>query len=200
MGIDNVDNLNKFSDGISAFFDTEERIKFFNDLPEDAKNLICKDKIQIRYGQTGVMIHDKIYLMSNEETNNYRVVIGSANFSSSAFNAENKNFENVRIDDSKKLYDLYLQRFNELLKQTNDYIHELCRRKYGDKKILVNVNPETNFEVLLEEVKNQKNDLVISSEIQKFISVQDFFCTARSPKIFLHLNLLQVLQENYFPQ
>ena len=100
------------------------------------------------------MIHDKIYLLANEATENYRVVIGSANFSSSAFNSENKNFENVRIDDSKKLYDLYLNRFNILLQQTNDYIPELCRRKYSDKKILLNVNPETDFEVLLEEIKN----------------------------------------------
>ena len=164
LGIDNVDNLNKFSDGLSAFFDAEDRIKFFNDLPDETKNLICKDKIQIRYGKSGVMIHDKIYLLSNAETEKYRVIIGSANFSTAAFNAENKNFENVRIDDSKKLYDLYLRRFNYLLQQTTDYIPELCRSKYGDKKILLNVNPETNFEALVEEVKNHKIDLEISSE------------------------------------
>jgi len=32
LGIDNVDNLNKFSDGLGAFTDAEDRIKFFNDL------------------------------------------------------------------------------------------------------------------------------------------------------------------------
>lgn len=164
LGIDNVDNLNRFSDGISAFFDTEDRVKFFNDLPDDLKTSLVENKMQVRYGKSGVMIHDKIYLLSNEETEKYRVIIGSANFSSSAFNAENKNFENVRIDDSKELYDLYLQRFNELLKQTIDYIPELCRRKYDDKKILVNVNPETNFEVFLEEVKNHNIDLELSAE------------------------------------
>lgn len=164
LGIDDVDNLNKFSDGISAIFDTEDRIKFFNDLPDDAKVSICENKFQIRYGKPSIMIHDKIYLLSNDETKKYRVVIGSANFSASAFNSENKNFENVRVDDSKKLFDLYLQRFNILLQQTNDYIPELCRRKYNDKKILLNVNPDTEFEVLLEEINNRSIDLEISDE------------------------------------
>ena len=65
---------------------------------------------------------------------------------------------------SKKLYDLYLKRFNYLLRQTNDYIPELCRRKYADKKILLSVNPETNLEALVEEIQNQNIDLEISSE------------------------------------
>lgn len=164
LGIDNVDNLNKFSDGLEVFVDAEDRIKFFNDLPDQTKALICKDKMQIRYGKSGVMIHDKIYLLANEETENYRVIIGSANFSASAFNSENKNFENIRVDDSKKLYDLYLKRFNYLLQQTSDYIPELCRRKYDDRKILLNINPDTEFEVLLEEIQNQKIDLQISGE------------------------------------
>ena len=51
LGIDNVDNLNKFSDGISAFFDTEERINFFNDLPDELKNSMVENKIQVRYGK-----------------------------------------------------------------------------------------------------------------------------------------------------
>ena len=174
LGIDNVDNLNKFSDGISSFFDTEDRIKFFNELPDETRNLICKNKIQIRYGKSGVMIHDKIYLLSNEETEKYRVITGSANFSSSAFNSENKNFENVRIDDSKKLYDLYLQRFNYLLQQTQDYIPELCRKKFENKKILLNVDSDTEFEVLLEEIKNQKIDLTISeSQLETLYKFQE---------------------------
>ena len=115
IGIDNVDNLNKFSDGVSAQFDSEENIKFFNELPDETKNFVIEDRIIIRYGKPGVMIHDKIYLLANEETEDYRVIIGSANFSTSAFDSENRHFENIRIDDSKNLYEIYLARFNYLL-------------------------------------------------------------------------------------
>ena len=108
IGIDNVDVLNKFSDGVSAQFNSDEQIKFFNALPEETKNFVVEDKIKIRYGKPGVMIHDKIYLLANEENGDYRVIIGSANFSTSAFNSENRNFENIRIDDSKSLYEIYL--------------------------------------------------------------------------------------------
>ena len=61
LGIDNVDNLNKFSDGLSARLKSDEQIKFFNDLPAETKNLVVKNNIKIRYGKPGVMIHDKIY-------------------------------------------------------------------------------------------------------------------------------------------
>lgn len=162
LGIDNVDALNKFSDGFSAYFNSDNQIKFFNDLPDETKNLIVEDKIKIRYGKPGVMIHDKIYLLANEETENYRVIIGSANFSTSAFNSENHNFENIRIDDSKELYEIYLERFNYLLEQTNDYIPEICRRHYKKEKIRLIPTSETNVEILLEKFKSQNIELIIS--------------------------------------
>jgi len=100
------------------------------------------------------MIHDKIYLLANEETEDFRVIIGSANFSTSAFNSENKNFENIRIDDSKILYEIYLERFNYLLQQTSDYIPEICRRSYKKEKVLLIPSAETNIEILLEKFPN----------------------------------------------
>ena len=71
--------------------------------------------IEIRTGNIEVMIHDKIFLLSNTEKSLYRVVTGSANFTNAAFE---KNFETVRVDDSEELYNLYLQRFNFLHQQT----------------------------------------------------------------------------------
>ena len=152
LGIDNSDNLNKFSDGVSAYFLSEERVNFFNNLPTDTKEKIISNDIRLRYGKVGTMIHDKIYLLSNDKTNDYRVIIGSANFSKSAFDTTNKNFENVRIDDSKKLFDLYLERFNYLLEQTNDYIPERCRKKYSESKTLLVVSPDTEFQLLADNV------------------------------------------------
>lgn len=163
LGINNVDNLNKFSDGVSAMFSTE-RIKFFNELPDDTKNLVIQNNIQIRYGKSGVMIHDKIYLLANETTDDYRVAIGSANLSADAFNPDNYNFENVRVDDSKDLYQIYSERFNYLLKQTSDYIPERCRRSFRDKKVILAVTPETNLNLLLDEIQSSNVALKISPE------------------------------------
>lgn len=164
LGIDNVDNLNKFSDGITAHLISDENVKFFNDLPDETKNLVVENNIKIRYGKPGVMIHDKIYLLANEETADYRVKIGSANFSNSAFNSENRNFENIRVDDSKNLYEIYLARFNYLLEQTNDYIPEVCRRRYKKDKMIVTVSPDTNVEALLEKFQNNGFTMALSEE------------------------------------
>ena len=164
LGIDNVDNLTKFSDGVSENLKSNDSVKFFNDLPDETKNLVVEDNIKIRYGKPGVMIHDKIYLLSNEKTGEYRVIIGSANFSTAAFNSENHNFENIRIDDSQNLYEIYLERFNYLLQQTNDYIPEICRRSYKKDKAIVTISPDTNVEILLEKLKNNDIALVFSEE------------------------------------
>ena len=166
LGIDNVDNLNKFSDGLSAYLKSDEQIKFFNDLPDETKNLVVENNIQIRYGKPGVMIHDKIYLLSNDETGDFRVIIGSANFSTSAFNSENRHFENIRIDDSKELYEIYLARFNYLLEQINDYIPEICRCNYKKDKAIVTISPETNVEILLDKIDGIK--IVTEEQMEVF--------------------------------
>lgn len=164
LGINNVDTLNKFSDGFSSYLDNSPRVDFFNKLPDETKDLIIADNVKIRYGKAGVMIHDKIYLLSNVEANDYRVIIGSANLSNDAFNFHNQNFENIRIDDSKKLYDIYMERFNYILQFTNDYIPERCREKYEQKRALVLINDESRFNLLLDEVDNGNIPVVISQE------------------------------------
>lgn len=164
LGIDNSENLSKFTDGISNYLDSTDNVKFFNELPDEVKNSLVEDRLQIRYGKPKVMIHDKIYLLANEKTSDYRVVIGSANFSNSAFNSDNLHFENVRIDDSKKLYDLYLTRFKYLLEQTVDYIPERCRRSYKNQNVLLQVTPETNIDLLIDKLEQKNFKLVVTEE------------------------------------
>ena len=164
LGIDNSENLSKFSDGISNYFESGESVNFFNDLPDKVKDSLIEERLQIRYGKQGVMIHDKIYLMANEKTSEYRVIIGSANFSNSAFNRDNFNFENVRVDDSKKLYDLYLARFKYLLEQTVDYIPERARREYKNTHTLLVVTPETNLDLLLDKLEQKNINLFVTAK------------------------------------
>lgn len=195
LGIDNVDNLNKFSDGFSAYFNSEENIKFFNDLPDETKNLVVENNIKIRYGKPGVMIHDKIYLLANEETEDFRVIIGSANFSTSAFNSENKNFENIRIDDSKILYEIYLERFNYLLQQTSDYIPEICRRSYKKEKVIVTISPETNVEILLDKFKSNDIKLVVTEEQMEIFNQRAALLDAEKQNIDSAKKIIEVAVE-----
>ena len=173
LGINNIDTLNKFSDGFSSYLDNSPRVNFFNKLPDETKDLIIADNVKIRYGKPGFMFHDKIYLLSNAEANGYRVIIGSANLSNDAFSFHNQNFENIRIDDSKKLYDIYMERFNYIYQFTNDYIPERCREKYDKKKALVVVNDETKFNLLLDELEKGRISVVISQEQMEAIDKLD---------------------------
>ena len=173
LGINNIDTLNKFSDGFSSYLDNSPRVHFFNKLPDDTKDLIVANNVKIRYGKPGVMIHDKIYLLSNAEANDYRVIIRSANLSTDAFNTTNQNFENIRIDDSKKLYDVYMERFNYIYQFTNDYIPERCREKYEKKKALVVINDETKFNLLLDELEKGRIPVVISQEQMEAMTQRD---------------------------
>ena len=105
IGIPDSDVSNSFAQGLeNILMQPEGGIEFFNQLPVAAKTRVADDAMQIRYGKAGVMIHDKIYLLSNAATGEYRTIIGSANMSLSAFGQENRNFENIRIDDGQELY------------------------------------------------------------------------------------------------
>jgi len=97
---------------------------FIEDCEEKFYTLDDFKNIDLRIGKNEMTIHDKIFLLSDAEKNLYRVVTGSANFTNAAFES---NFETVRVDDSKEIYDLYLQRFNYLLPQTQtkDSVPEL---------------------------------------------------------------------------
>lgn len=196
LGIDNSENLTKFSDGISAYLDNRDNVEFFNNLPDEVKNSIVEDNFQIRYGKPGVMIHDKIYLLANENTSDYRVVIGSANFSKSAFNPDNLNFENVRIDDSKKLYDLYLIRFKYLLEQTIDYIPERSRKTYKNKNLILQVTPETNVELLVESLEKKNFQLVVTEEQRDILIERQEKVADEQSDIERTLKVIEVITES----
>ena len=196
LGIDNSENLTKFSNGLSAYLDSSDSVNFFNDLPDEIKNSIVKDNFQIRYGKPGVMIHDKIYLMANEKTADYRVVIGSANFSKSAFNPDNLNFENVRIDDSKKIYDLYLARFKYLLEHTIDYIPERCRKSYKNKNVILQVTPETNVELLVENLEKKNFQLVVTEEQRDKLIARQEQAAVEQEDIAKTLKIVEVITES----
>ena len=170
MGIPNSDVLDKFQHTVkTVYMDYSKGVEFFNEMSDEVKNCIVNDTINIRYGKADVMIHDKIYLLSNEDTQQYRVIIGSANLSTAAFNANNKNFENVRIDDDERLYDIYLKRFEEIYKQTNDFIPKRCKKQYKEKKTVIILSADEMSDLLMERLEENRNNIVIEDKYQEKI-------------------------------
>lgn len=71
-------------------------------------------------------------ILSADRSNKNRVVIGSANFTKTAFQNKNQ-FEELLIYDDSPLFDQYLERFQELENVTIDYIPDRSKIQIGSK-------------------------------------------------------------------
>lgn len=171
VGIPDSEYMEDFQNSVVTLIaDAEKGVNFFNELPPLIKNKVADNALQIRCAKPGLMFHDKLYLLANEKENRYRVVIGSANFNPAAFDPANANFENVRIDDGKALYDIYLARFNELYSLTNDYIPEKCKRRYKETKTLVVVDAEERADLIFDALDDNRTNIVVSGEYREEIN------------------------------
>lgn len=160
MGIEDSEVTSSFTSGLAPLIDVNERIKFFNNLPRHAQDNIRSEKYSIRYSKQGHTIHSKIYLLKGKEST--RLIIGSANFTETAFNNK-KQFEEILVFDNSPLYEVYEARFNEIYHHTIDFIPEMIKTKSKEEKIFVS-DPETLKEILLDEVIRNKITVTISEE------------------------------------
>lgn len=152
MGIDDSEVNTKFVEGICKHLDIKERINFWNNLEEETKENVQKNGIEIRFAKPRMRIHTKLYLLKNAK-GDYRVVMGSANFSENAF-TKNRQFKDILIfDNNKRLFEMYEERFFNVYEHTVDYIPEYCKKR--DKKEVVCVtDPEILMDLLSAETKN----------------------------------------------
>ena len=157
LGINDNANLDKFAAGVALAeaVEIEKRLDFWNELGDHSKKQAVESRLDIRFGQTDIIIHDKIYLLRNNLSGATRVIIGSANFSNAAFSGNNQ-FENIRIDDDSPLFDLYMVRFGIILQRTLPYIPERCLREFQNDKAIMVKSGEVLFETLVEEVTKHK--------------------------------------------
>lgn len=160
-GIDDSDVLNRFKEGIDKICKPEESIKFWESLDEESKEKIRSNRLSIRYGNMGLVIHSKFYLLKGED--HTRVIIGSANLTKTAFSDKDQ-FEELMIFDNSPLYDLYLQRYQEILANTLDYIPERLSKASSDQLLLV-TDPNLLNDILLENVAHKK--IVISENVME---------------------------------
>lgn len=95
------------------------------------KSAFCEDRRSIRFSSTCI-IHSKIFLLSNASEDT-RVVIGSANFSSAALSNEIPQYEDIEIfDNDKKRFEHYLKRYDHLRSLTIDYISDDLKKSVRD--------------------------------------------------------------------
>ncbi|MFE8698296.1 phospholipase D family protein [Cytobacillus sp. FJAT-53684] len=160
LGIEDGAVANSFVTGIAPLLDVTERLKFYNSLSNDVKENIRSNKYSIRYPHQGNPIHSKIYLLKGKNAS--RVIIGSANFTETAFN-NRKQFEEILVFDNSPLYEIYENRFKDIFKQTVDYIPEIIKKQYDSEKVWV-ADPEIMKDILIDDLTRQKVIVQFSEE------------------------------------
>lgn len=160
FGIEDGSVADSFATGIAPLLDIPERVKFFNSLPNDVKENIVTNKFSIRYPKKGNPIHSKIYLLKGEGVS--RVIIGSANFTETAF-GNKKQYEELLVFDNSPLYEIYENRFNDIFTQTVDYIPEMIKKQPGTEKVWI-ADPEMMKDILIDDLTRQKVIVQLSEE------------------------------------
>lgn len=96
-------------------------VKFYEDLDMESKFNLDRGSLKI-WVSAIFIIHSKFYLMWNEAGDN-RLILGSANLSTRAFDKDSSQFENIVIFDDSNLFDLYKKYYEENLSRVLcDYI------------------------------------------------------------------------------
>lgn len=160
LGIEDGSVANSFATGIAPLLDIAERVKFFNSLSKEVKENILTNKFSIRYPKKGNPIHSKIYLLKGENAS--RVIIGSANFTETAF-GNKKQYEEILVFDDSPLYEVYESRFNDIYNQTVDYIPEMIKKQPETEKVWI-ADPEIMKDILIDDLTRQKVIVQFSEE------------------------------------
>lgn len=85
----------------------------------------------------GKTSHEKYYLLSNEESNSYRVVTGSANFSFTAFSGQQK--ENLAVADGEENYRFFEERYEDTKQFSSDEFRFDKIKKLSKEDLLSNL-------------------------------------------------------------
>ena len=165
LGIEDGENAQKF------LFDPNYTSSFFSNLDKKTLIKILNNDVSIRFTSTGTTIHSKIYILKNLKTNNTRVIFGSANFSTKAFGGD-RQFEELVVYDSlynSKIVDIFLQRYEDIKKHTNDFIPDIIRKKAKDEEKIIILNAEDSLDILQDRLKNAQIGVVLPEDLSKNI-------------------------------
>jgi hypothetical protein len=169
IGIDNADLNKAFADSVSEHLNVKGA-DFFKGLDDYSKERIVEDKIEIRYSEIGILIHSKIYLLSNSKSYDKRVIIGSANFTESAFNNDIKQYEEIIVFDDDANFEMYSNRFTAILKDTVDYIPQRAKDKFKAEKAYY-IDDEERAETIIDQLTKRGGTIVMPEEIVEGIQI-----------------------------
>lgn len=88
-----------------------EPVELYQGLTTELKEKVAKKSVEVLVPLAHA-IHSKFYLLSNTETNDNRLIIGSANLSEQAFNHTSNQFENIIIFDNHPLFQTYFTHYH----------------------------------------------------------------------------------------
>ena len=120
-----VDNTKVLSSGLP--------IKMFENFSRSIQDRILEDSYQLRIPLSKT-IHTKMYLLKNSESENTRLIIGSANLSNQAFSNTTPQLELLEIRDNSELFSEYENYFDtEIISETVDFFGNSVRKKAKSK-------------------------------------------------------------------
>lgn len=175
IGIEKNDVKRAFDESIRARLNRDGS-KLFSSLSDKTKERIISSELELRYSTADAIIHSKFYLLSNSQTGDNRVIVGSANLTHAAFENSIAQYEEVLVFNNSEFFDIYQERFETLLSKTADYIPEDTIRSYKEGKLIpvADFTAEEKTEKLLE-ILQRENIVPLVNEgiIQAAQEVQD---------------------------
>jgi len=164
LGIEDSQNAQKY------LFDPKYTDDFFKSLDKTILEKITTDNIAIRFTTVGTTIHSKIYIQQDTKTQEARVMIGSANYSATAF-GNKKQYEELLVYDStynKKLTDYYLQRYEDIKAETLDFIPKRIKKKIKTQELkILTLDSEESLEILKERIDDIQSVAIVADELDE---------------------------------
>lgn len=154
-------NKINYNENIKNIIDLKS-LDFVNGLDAETQDKLLDKRIKLR--SPSYPIHSKFFILTNNDKSKIRIIIGSANLTNQALNEKIKQFEDILVfDDNKEMYNIFMQRFNELKDYTIDFIPSKIIKEIKDKKKELSKS-DINVISLNNNKKEEKSDLLINSE------------------------------------
>lgn len=170
IGIEKADVRKAIAESINARV-MQEGTKFFEELPDTGKDKLIERSLEVRYSKTEYIIHSKLYLLSNSESGENRLIFGSANLTNTAFNNAVHQYEDIMVFDNNLMFDIYKKRFQHIYSITEDYVPGEVINKYKEGKLIsmVDFTPEERTEEIIEILKKENIVPVCNETILKCV-------------------------------
>lgn len=170
LGIEDTTNAEKF------MLDTQYTSSFFGSLNKETLSKIASGAISVRFTKTGTIIHSKIYIQTNTQSSQYRVMIGSANYSYKAFGGQ-KQFEELLVYDSsynEKMTSYFLKRYELIKENTLDFVPEHIKKRIASEELkILTLSNEESLDILKSRMDDVQTAMICDLYYMKFAGFKE---------------------------